>query len=91
MKMFRIKVLVPFFVFFIAWQDVQQHDLIAVSGDHPANPYARSAPAIVVSPIKGPDLKGAEPEVRSGGGAQNHEPSSSPPAGAAASRHQHQH
>jgi len=81
----------------LAWDDA-----VVISCDHPASPFARSAPAIVVPPIQALDVEGVTPDLAEegapsrhqhkpastkGGAAQQHQPAS---AKGGAGQHQHQ-
>ena len=71
----------------LAWDDAK-----VVPCDHPASPFARSAPPIVVPPIEALGIEGVTPDLaeEAAQSAHQHQPSSTK-GGAAQHQHQHQH
>ena len=71
-----------------AWAD--RPDGVVVPYNHPANPYARSAPPLVVPRILAPNVEDVTPEpAREESRPPREQQRSSPGAGAPAHQHQH--
>jgi len=67
----------------LAWDDA-----MVIPCDHPASPFARSAPPIVVPPIQTLGIEGVTPDLAEEGAKQHEHKPSATKGGAA--QHQHQ-
>lgn len=70
-----------------AW--VEQQDSVTVPRNHPANPYARSAPPIAIPRLRGPDIKEIIPDPAREQPSSPRSSSPSPMGGGAPMQHHH--